>query len=101
MVGKAPPTQCRRLDFDDRARRIRFQQAPRLPDGGTVPDGRPSPDYVQTDESVWNQGMLAKVLLQMKDSEVWKLKFPENCYKPYEYDRWIMAVNRILTGFSS
>ena len=35
-------------------------------------------------------------MLQMKDSEVWRLKFPENCHKPYEYEKWIQAVNRSM-----
>ena len=36
-----------------------------------------TPEYVQLDEKIWIQSLLAKVLLQMKDSEIAKLKFIE------------------------
>ena len=58
-----------------------------------------SPEYVQTDESIWNQNMLAKVLLQMKDSEIAKLRFVDGSYKPFEYEKWIMSINRAMKGF--
>ena len=57
-----------------------------------------TPEYVQSDEKIWNQSLLAKVLLQMKDSEIAKLKFIDGSYKPFEYERWIMSVNRPMEG---
>ena len=74
-TSKAPPMQRGRLGSEDGARRAKFHQAPGLPERDIAPDGRPSPDYVQTDDSIWNQNMLSKVLLQLKYSEVKKLTF--------------------------
>ena len=39
------------------------------------------------------------MLLQLKDSEVKKLIFAENIYKPFEYEKWVMAVNRLMDSF--
>ena len=48
------------------ARRAKSHHVP----GDIAPDGRPSPDYVQQDDSIWIQNTLAVVLLTMKDTEV-------------------------------
>ena len=34
----------------------------------------------------------------MKDSECAKLRFVDSCYKPYEYEKWICGVNRMMTA---
>ena len=47
---------------------------------------------------VWQQEYLAKALLQMKETELVKLKFPDRSYRPYEYERWINAVTRTMTA---
>ena len=46
-----------------------------------------------------DQSLRAKVLLQMKDSEIAKLRFVEGRYKPFEHEKWIMSVNRSMKGF--
>ena len=35
----------------------------------------------------------------MKDVDVGKLKFIEGAYRPIEYEKWIMSVNRLMKGF--
>ena len=65
--------------------------------GGTALDSGPSPNYVQMN-SDWDQGFLAKSLLQMKHGEFTKLRFADGCYKPYEYEKWIHAITRVLTA---
>ena len=60
--------------------------------------GSKSP-YVQPDQNIWTQNLLAKVLLQMKDADVAKLKFTEGGYRPIEYEKWIMSVNLLMKGF--
>ena len=74
------------FDVNQGVRGIKFHQEP-------IP---PSPDYVQTDEAIWNQSYLAKAMLQMKDRDTRKLKFPESCYTPYEYEKWLQDVNRTM-----
>ena len=32
----------------------------------------------------------------MKDSEVSKLRFSDTCYKPYEYEKWLCGVTRVM-----
>ena len=34
----------------------------------------------------------------MKDSEVPKLKLPSTCYRPQEYEKWIMSLTTTLKG---
>ena len=38
-------------------------------------------------------------MLQMKDSDTWKLKFPESCYTPCEYEKWIQAIRRSMEAY--
>ena len=59
----------------------------------------PESSYVQSDDKIWNQNMSAKVLLQLKNEEVAKLRFIEGSYRPIEYEKWIMSVNRLMKGF--
>ena len=94
LQSKAPPLQGRRLDMDFTAER------PKSPEADQPSGARHTltPEYVQTDEKIWNHSLLAKVLLQMKDSEIAKLKFVEGSYKPFEYEKWIMSVNRFMKG---
>ena len=47
---------------------------------------------------VWDQNYLAKALMTLKETEFQKLKFPDGCYKPYEYEKWIKAVTMSLTA---
>ena len=47
--------------------------------GVTVPDGGPSPHYVQESHGIWHQDSLAKALLQLKERECAKLEFPDGC----------------------
>ena len=54
--------------------------------------------YVQSDDSSWNQSLLAKVLLQLKDNEVTKLSLTNGCYKPFEYEKWRMSMDRTMNG---
>ena len=65
----------------------------------TAQDGRPSPDYVQIDDSICNQNTLAKVLPNIQDTEIEKLVFTESCFKPYEYERWISSVKTSMERF--
>ena len=66
--------------------------------GDTAPDGGPSPNFVNKDNSIWDQGYLAKAMLQMKDSDVQKLRFVETWYKPYEYEKWLCGVTRVMVA---
>ena len=34
----------------------------------------------------------------MKDSEMTKLKLPSSCYRPLEYEKWIMSVTTTMKG---
>ena len=60
--------------------------------------GTPLSPYVQSDDSAWNQSQLAKVLLALKDSDVKKLPFTDKSYKPFEYEKWKMAIDRTMKG---
>ena len=64
-------------------------------------DGGPSPNFVQEDGKVWDQQYLSKALLQLKESDIAKLRFSETCYKPYEYEKWIRSVTRSLISSHS
>ena len=71
-------------------------QAPLQPPGGTAPDGGLSPNFVEKETSIWDQRYLVEAMLQMKDSEVAKLRFSDTCYKPYEYEKWLCGVTRVM-----
>ena len=53
-------------------------------------------NFVDRGTSMWDQSYLAKAMLQMKDSEVSKLRFSDTCYKPYEYEKWLCGVTRVM-----
>ena len=64
--------------------------------GVTVPDGGPSPNFVQESAEIWHQSYLAKALLQLKETEFAKLRFSDSSYKPYEYEKWIRGFTRVM-----
>ena len=37
-------------------------------------------------------------MLQMKDAEFVKLRFSDNSYRPYEYEKWIRGLTRAMTA---
>ena len=66
---------------------------------GSMPDEEgPSPFFMEEADKVWQQEYLARALLQMKETEIMKLKFVDGSYRPYEYERWINAVTRTMTA---
>ena len=100
MTAEPPPVQGRRLCMDE------FEaERPQRREAGSSNDpsrslnelGLKSP-YVQPDQNIWTQSLLAKVLVQMKDVDISKLKFIEGAYRPIEYEKWIMSVDRLMQG---
>merc|ERR1712175_9316 len=54
--------------------------------------------YYEADKNIWEQPYLSKVLQQMKDSEIAKLKFTSTSYKSLEYEKWIKTVSATMMG---
>ena len=46
-----------------------------------------------------NNSTLVKTLLSIKDSDVQKSKFDPHAYRPWEYERWILSVERVMDGY--
>ena len=84
LTSKAPP--LRRQAGNSEAARAKYHGAPEpspmYRDLGPIL----SPAYSEPDKGRWDQSYLARVLQQMKDSEMTKLKMPSSCYKPLEYE---------------
>ena len=55
-------------------------------------ESKSSPAYDEADKNIWEQAYLSKVLQQMKDSEIAKLRFSSTSYKPLEYEKWIRSI---------
>ena len=69
------------------------------PRGAADPDVPQSPAFLDAEDAVWNQSYLAKALLQIKETDMVKLKFTEGSYKPYEYEKWVQALKRLTNGY--
>ena len=76
-----------------------FKGRPKGPPTQRVNNEVPSPGYADTDDTIWNQHYLAKAMLQMKDRDTWKLKFPAGCYMPYEHEKCLQAFNRSMDAY--
>ena len=61
-------------------------------------ESKSSPAYYEADKNIWEQSALSKVLQQMKDSEISKLKFTSAFHKPLEYEKWIKTVSTTMKG---
>ena len=72
--SKAPQIQSRRQDGESEAVGAKFHGAPGPSRLYRDPIVRLSPAYLKPDEGNWDQPYLSKVLQQMKDSEIAKLK---------------------------
>ena len=106
---KCRPVTGRRLDLNTSAPEQQCQET-EVPTGGSgpvqitpePPDGKrnetPLSPFVQSDDSAWNQSQLAKVLLTLKDSDFKTLTFTDKSYKPFEYEKWKMAMDRTFKG---
>ena len=78
--------------------RAKFHGAPEPSRLYRDPTVRLSPAYLKPDEGIWDQSYLSKALQQMKDSEIAKLRLPPSCYKPLEYEKWVMSLNTTMKG---
>ena len=96
LTSKAPP--LRRQDGNSEAVRAKYHGAPEPSPMYRDLGPRLSPAYSEPDKGIWDQSYLSKALQQMKDSEMTKLKLPPSCYKPLEYEKWIMSVSTAMKG---
>ena len=71
---------------------------PRVSGAVFLDETKGSPAYSEADKTIWEQSYVSKVLQQMKDSEMTKLKFSPTSYKPLEYEKWIMTVSTTMRG---
>ena len=97
-ASKAPQVQSRRLDGELEVGRAKFHEAIEPPVMYRDPSFRLSAAYLKPDEGIWDQSYLSKVLQQMKDSEIAKLKLPPSCNKPLGVEKWIMSLNTTMKG---
>jgi len=96
--AKAPPVQTGRTEETvDPATAKSYAEADHLRVNRDS-ESRLSPAYLKPDEGIWEQTYLSKALQNMKDSEVPKLRLPPTCYKPQEYEKWIMNLNTTMKG---
>ena len=74
--------------MESEAVRAKSHGATEYPDLYRLHEERLSPAYLKPEEGIWDQSYLSRVLQQMKDSEIQKLRLPPGCNKPLEYERW-------------
>ena len=58
----------------------------------------PSPAYQNPDEGIWEQSIFLRVLQNMKDSEVPKLKLFSTSDKDQEYEKWLHLISTTMKG---
>ena len=96
MIVMTCRVQVRGLNGEPEVTRTKFHGATEPP--GLYRNARLSPAYLTPDEGIWDQSYLSKALQQMKDSEILKLRFPSNCNKPLEYEKWVMHLGTTMKG---